>query len=221
MGSQFTYENVTNFEWYLSVLVDIAHVSNVDIGAEIRDQLLDIVGRVRAARPYAVKLMSSLLIDDNLIRNAHETGSCFEVLWAAAWICGEYCEQVHSDVCSSHTHRSPNRVLSDPQKLIPHLLHNDVDRLSPDIIGAYIQAILKVFGSWAVELAQQWGNDDLMDLKEKVTSIIVRMRELTASRHIEVQERVGIRFPCSSAHCSYLLSRLLMPFNYLISYQQT
>jgi len=104
MGSQYTYENITNFEWYLSVLVDLAHISNVDIGAEIRDQLVDIAGRVRAARPYAVKLMSSLLIDDNLIRNANEAGSCSEVLWAAAWICSEYCEQVQSSVvCSFQT----------------------------------------------------------------------------------------------------------------------
>lgn len=108
MGSQCTYENITNFEWYLSVLVDLAHISNVDIGAEIRDQLVDIAGRVRAARPYAVKLMSSLLIDDNLIRNANEAGSCSEVLWAAAWICSEYCEQVQSSVvCTSQLTNSP------------------------------------------------------------------------------------------------------------------
>lgn len=89
--SQSTYDNVINFEWYLSVLVDLAHVANVDVGAEIRDQLVDVVGRVRAARRYAVKLMYSLLSDDTMLRNAQDEGSCSEVLWAAAWICGEYC----------------------------------------------------------------------------------------------------------------------------------
>lgn len=92
MGSHSTYENVTNFEWYLSVLVDLVHVANVDIGAEIRDQVVDIAGRVRGVRPFAVKLMSSLLADENMLRNVHEQGCCSEVLWAAAWICGEYCE---------------------------------------------------------------------------------------------------------------------------------
>lgn len=92
MCSQNTYEYVTNYEWYLSVLVDLAHIANVDIGHEIRDQLVDVVGRVRAARPYAVKLMHSLLTDNSLILNANDEGSCSEVLWAAAWICGEYCE---------------------------------------------------------------------------------------------------------------------------------
>lgn len=95
MCSQSTYENVTNFEWYLSVLVDLAHVANVDIGAPIRDQLVDVVGRVRACRPYAVKLMYTLLCDDTMLQNAGDEGSCSEVLWAAAWICGEYSRFAH------------------------------------------------------------------------------------------------------------------------------
>lgn len=94
MCSQNTYENVSNFEWYLSVLVDLAHVANVDIGVQIRDQIVDVVGRVKGARRYAVKLMFTLLSDDTILRNAHEEGSCSEVLWAAAFICGEYCRYV-------------------------------------------------------------------------------------------------------------------------------
>lgn len=85
------YENITNFEWYLSVLVDLAHVATVDVGSEIRDQLVDVAGRVRGVRRFAVQLMSSLLSDEATARNIGEEGSCSEVLWAAAWICGEYC----------------------------------------------------------------------------------------------------------------------------------
>lgn len=73
------------------MLVDLAHVANVDVGAEIRDQLVDIVGRVRGVRRYAVQLMYTFLSDDAIIGNAAEGGSCSEVLWAAAWICGEHC----------------------------------------------------------------------------------------------------------------------------------
>lgn len=92
--SQSTYENITNFEWYISVLVDLAHVANVNVGVEIRDQLVDVVGRVRTVRQYAVKLMYTLLSDETMLRNAQDEGSCSEVLYAAAWICGEYCKQV-------------------------------------------------------------------------------------------------------------------------------
>ena len=82
---------MVDFEWYLSVLVDLAYVANVNVGARIRDQLVDVVGRVKAARRYAVKLMVKVLGDDTFSEQYGEDGSCAEVLWAAAWICGEYC----------------------------------------------------------------------------------------------------------------------------------
>lgn len=88
--SQSTYDNVVDFEWYLSVLVDLAYVANVNVGARIRDQLVDVVGRVRAARRYAVKLMVKVLCDETFSTENGEEGSCAEVLWAAGWICGEY-----------------------------------------------------------------------------------------------------------------------------------
>jgi AP-3 complex subunit delta-1 len=53
--------------------------------------LVDVVGRVRAARRYAVKLMVKVLSDDRFLVESGEEGSCAEVLWAAGWICGEYC----------------------------------------------------------------------------------------------------------------------------------
>lgn len=91
LGSQDLYDNVTDFEWYISVLVDLAYVARVNVGAEIRVQLVDITGRVRAVRRYAVHVMVKLLSDDSFLHNASDEGGCPEVLWAAAWICGEYC----------------------------------------------------------------------------------------------------------------------------------
>lgn len=174
MCSQSTYENVINFEWYLSVLVDLAHIAKANVGTQIRDQLVDVVGRVRAARPYAVKLMHTLLSDDIMLRNAEEEGSCSEVLWAAAWICGEYCQE-----------------LSEPQKLLPHLLEPGVTIFHPDTIAVYISAATKVFGYWASELAQRWDDDDLPEVKRVVETILARMSELVSSPHIEVQERAA------------------------------
>ncbi|TFK42007.1 Ap3d1 protein [Crucibulum laeve] len=172
--SQNTYENVANFEWYLSVLVDLAHVANVDVGFEIRDQLVDVVGRVRGARRYAVKLMYTLLSDDTMLRNAQDEGSCSEVLWAAAWMCGEYCEE-----------------LSEPQKLLPYILQPDIVNLSSDIIAVYIETSMKIFGFWAAELAQRWDDDHLPEVKGIVEGILARTGELVASPHIEVQERAA------------------------------
>jgi len=174
MCSQSTYENVTNFEWYLSVLVDLAHVANVNIGSEIRDQLVDVVGRVRASRPYAVKLMYTLISDDALLRQASVEGSCSEVLWAAAWICGEYCQE-----------------LAEPQKLLPYLLQQEVCNFPPDIIAVYVQATTKIFGFWASELGQRWNDDELPELKRTIMLIQNRLSELASCQDIEVQERAA------------------------------
>ncbi|KAJ7109859.1 Ap3d1 protein [Mycena epipterygia] len=172
--SQSMYENVTNFEWYLSVLVDLAHVANVDIGSQIRDQLVDLVGRVKGVRRYAVKLMYTLLCDDTMLHNARDEGSCSEVLWAAAWICGEYCSE-----------------LSEPQKLLPYLLQSEVANLLPEIIAVYIQATSKIFGHWAAEIAQRWDDDDLPEVKSMVDLIVGGVREFVNNPHVEVQERAA------------------------------
>ncbi|KAJ7492282.1 adaptin N terminal region-domain-containing protein [Mycena latifolia] len=172
--SQSMYENVTNFEWYLSVLVDLAHVANVNIGSQIRDQLVDVVGRVKGVRRYAVKLMYTLLCDDTILHNARDEGSCSEVLWAAAWICGEYCSE-----------------LSEPQKLLPYLLQSEIANLLPEIIAVYIQATSKIFGHWAAEVAQRWDDDDLPEVKSMVDLILGRLHELVSNTHVEVQERAA------------------------------
>ncbi|KAF5356245.1 hypothetical protein D9756_003712 [Leucocoprinus leucothites] len=175
--SRSTYENITNFEWYISVLVDLAHVANVDIGAEIRDQLVDVVGRVRAARRYAVKLMYSVLTDESMLQNAGEDGSCSEILWAAAWIVGEYCQE-----------------LAEPERLLPYLLQAEITRLPQDSISIYIQAAIKIFGFWASELAQHWDEDELPKIQIAVESIMERMNVLVSSPYIEA---ANIRQLCS------------------------
>ncbi|KAG6888235.1 hypothetical protein C0992_009227 [Termitomyces sp. T32_za158] len=174
MGAQSTYENVTNFEWYISVLVDLAHVANVNVGAEIRDQLVDVVGRVKAVRRYAVKLMYQLISDNTMLRNAHEEGTCSEVLWAAAWVCGEYCDE-----------------LTEPQKLLPYLLQPEISSLAPEIITVYIQAATKVFGSWAASVAHRWEEEDVTEVKSVVEHLTNRFNELVRSPYIDVQERAA------------------------------
>ncbi|CAK5264345.1 unnamed protein product, partial [Mycena citricolor] len=172
--SQNMYEHVTNFEWYLSVLVDLSQVANVDIGPQIRDQLVDVVGRVRGVRRSAVKLMHALLCDETLLHNAREEGSCSEVLWAAAWICGEYCSE-----------------LADPQKLLPYLLQPGIATLQSDIIAVYIHASSKIFGYWAGQVAERWDEEDLVEVKSAVELILSSVGEFVSNTDVEVQERAA------------------------------
>jgi AP-3 complex subunit delta len=71
--SQSTYGNVANFEQYLSVL---ARVANAPVGQQTLDQLTGAVGRVKAARRYAVKLTHALLTDDTVLAHESDDGLC-------------------------------------------------------------------------------------------------------------------------------------------------
>lgn len=92
MCSADLYANVSDFQWYVSVLVDLAYVARAPVGAIIRDQLVDIAVRVREVRRYAVQVSMRILEDSAFITGAKEDPKegCEEVLWAAGWICGEY-----------------------------------------------------------------------------------------------------------------------------------
>lgn len=85
-----TYVNVADFEWVISVLVDVSYVSNVDVGAEVRDMLLDVVGRVRSVRAYAVKVMEKVLGDEDFRERGREKTGEDGLMEAAVWVCGEY-----------------------------------------------------------------------------------------------------------------------------------
>ncbi|PCH34264.1 Adaptor protein complex AP-3 delta subunit [Wolfiporia cocos MD-104 SS10] len=174
LGSADTYDNVLDFEWYLSVLVDLAYVAAVDVGALIRDQLVDITGRVRGARRYAVQLMVRVLSDDTFLANAPEPGGCAEVLWAAAWICGEYCGE-----------------LAEPQKLLAYLLQPGITALEAETVAVYLQAATKVFGHWAAEQADRWDDDDLPKVKSVVDMVLEHTGAFATSAAIEVQERAA------------------------------
>ncbi|OCH95738.1 Adaptor protein complex AP-3 delta subunit, partial [Obba rivulosa] len=174
LGSQDMYDNVVDFEWYLSVLVDLAYVAGVDVGEQIRDQLLDIAVRVRGARRFAVQLMIKVLSDDIFLLNASDEGSCAEILWAAAWICGEFCGE-----------------LAEPYKLLTYLLQPHIALLSPDIAAVYLQSAMKVFGTWAAELAARWDDDDLPKVKSMVELVLEQSTTFAANPNIEVQERAA------------------------------
>lgn len=81
---------MNDFEWVISVLVDVAYVSKVDVGSRIKEMLLDVVGRVRSVRPYAVKVLEKALNDDGLRDRSEDRTGEDGLVEAAIWICGEY-----------------------------------------------------------------------------------------------------------------------------------
>ena len=100
MGAADVYGNITDFEWYLSVLIDLAYVSRSAVGDIIKDQLIDLTVRVKQLRKYATQLCLRILSDETFIMGSNSDGEsegsgCQEVLGAAAFICGEFCGCVY------------------------------------------------------------------------------------------------------------------------------
>jgi AP-3 complex subunit delta len=55
--SKDMYANLTNFEWYLQVLVDLSKYPALDIGTDIKNQLIDVCMRVTEVRGCACELL--------------------------------------------------------------------------------------------------------------------------------------------------------------------
>jgi AP-3 complex subunit delta len=85
-----------------------------------------------------------------------------------------------------------NREIAEPQKLLPHLLQPNVTFLAPETIGAYLQAAVKLFGSWSMELSQDWDSGRIQNVREVVDTLISRLENFTSHSEIEVQERVRL-----------------------------
>lgn len=191
---------MTDFQWYVSVLIDLAYVAcgeqkHPDVGKEIAAQLIDVCVRVHEVRGYAVDLGIRLLSDEGFVdgANANNDGR-EEVLGAVAWVIGEYTSEL------------PEK---QKQSVIPSLLSSRSLSSSATTASICVQAAAKVFGRWAVELAERWNDDSYDDIQkgnelDQTVQVVADVNEkllgLASSNNIEVQERV--RLSCLCFLCS-------------------
>lgn len=153
LGAHDTYANIVDFEWYVDTLVRLARIAKVvsaqgsvgdgdeQVGAKIRDQLIDVTMRVRGVRAHAVERLRRLLEDaDEFLDRAR--GDEGEVLHAAAWCCGEYCAEVPYP----------------PALILPMVRRNQllIDKTSSTTRAALIHNGVKLFAWWAMSLSEKW-----------------------------------------------------------------
>lgn len=163
--SQGSYQHVTNFEWYLTVLVELIQLeAGSKHGAVIADQLLDVTIRVETVRKYSVTEMGSLL--ENFTVSA-QTGTMYEVLYAAAWIVGEF-----------------GNLDDDCENTFKILLRGSL--IPGHIQAVYVQNLMKLYVN-LVEKAINAG--DLAGLKRITDNLYQKLPDYISSGDIEVQER--------------------------------
>uniref|UniRef100_A0A8C5AXT3 Adaptor related protein complex 3 subunit delta 1 n=1 Tax=Gadus morhua TaxID=8049 RepID=A0A8C5AXT3_GADMO len=169
--SQSNYQYITNFEWYISILVELTRLEGTRHGHLIASQMLDVAIRVKAIREFAVAQMATLLDNAHLLTgNTQRNGIC-EVLYAAAWICGEFSEH-----------------LENPMQTLEAMLRPKVATLPGHIQAVYVQNAAKLF---ATVLRSQEGNTDRTAAQETSQLMIDRLPLFVQSANLEVQERAS------------------------------
>lgn len=169
--SQSNYQHITNFEWYISILVELTRLEGTRHGHLIAAQMLDVAIRVKAIRKFAVSQMSSLLDSAHLVASSTQRNGICEVLYAAAWICGEFSEH-----------------LQGPQQTLEAMLRPKVTTLPGHIQAVYVQNVVKLYAS----ILQQKEQAADTEAAQEVTQLLVeRLPQFVQSADLEVQERAS------------------------------
>lgn len=86
------YMFVQDFEWYTGVLLDLCliNLSTFKHGGIIERELVTVLTRVNAVRQFGVEALSQMLSNSNVLNCDTTRSTQWEVLKAAAFVCGEY-----------------------------------------------------------------------------------------------------------------------------------
>ena len=201
MCSKDKYALVTDFAWYLSVLLALAVMQGGKHGQQVADQLIEISLRVDTVRHYAVESMLSMLMDDKLILGgARATVS--EVLKAAAWIVGEYSDTltaISRDVDVPGADEDSYFWIEGPTgedvrsvwrgqpvhvKVLQALLHPRATNLPAHVQSAYVLSAMKVF-------LRACGDCQEGDVAACLGVLRASLGVFLQSPNVEVQERAS------------------------------
>ena len=178
-----TYANIADFEWYIETLVHLvrllppvvtsASAKHSSIATRVGAELLNIAVRVKELRTETTRAAEKLILMSNRI-SVLPSADCGrdEVLKSAAWVVGEYANE-----------------LGSPEDALDSLIHESNLALDAVTLSFYIQAAPKVF----TQIAQRSSRDWNAARKTMTTLLLARVinfiEKLAAHPNLEVQER--------------------------------
>lgn len=169
--SQDHYQYITNFEWYLQVLIQLTRVEGTRLGKQIAFQLMDVTIRVAVIRDMAAKQLAALLGNSHLQSGSNQKNGVCEVLYAAAYITGEFADH-----------------LEEPLPVLEMLLQPRVSSLPGHIQSVYIHNALKLYASVARKSSVE--DETAQDVLSRMRAVMLqRMPLFVQSGDLEVQER--------------------------------
>lgn len=193
MCSQNNYSELVDFEWYVSILIQLVKllppadtdeywseppVSDQDslnglkttVGFRIGSELRNIAVRVKGVRPEATRAAESLLLIDNKTILFPATSASNGVLGHVAWVSGEYADYL----------KSPSRTLQS-------LIDSSTVSLPSETLQLFLQAIPKVLIRVirSCEVQETWKGE----ISLLLARVIRFMESLAAHPDLDVQER--------------------------------
>jgi len=199
--SQNDYQYITNFEWYVTVLVELAQVTHGSKhGPLIASQMMDVTIRVESIRTFAVKQMSLLLQNHHLLVGHGRGGCSTDVLYAASWICGEFAALLEGPEATLKAMCKRSRVMALPGHVQATYIQNAMKLYAHIIVGTTTKANTsdpeKSCDYEEVDLQGAGGSnggDATSNSREEVTSALSdALKVLTSSSDLEVQERATV-----------------------------
>lgn len=167
--SQNNYQFITYFEWYISVLVELTRMEGTKHGQLVATQLLDVAIRVQAIRNFAVQ-QCALLLENAHLLTGQPRATMAEVLYAAAWICGEFSSE-----------------LQNPLATLQSMLRSRASSLPGHIQAVYVHNILKLI---ACTLSKAEKENDTKSIEE-IYALSDKITAFVCSGDLEVQERAS------------------------------
>ncbi|KAL2313765.1 AP-3 complex subunit delta [Schizosaccharomyces pombe] len=176
MTSKSTYMNIADFEWLLTVYVDLANIPGIDTGTLLNNQIIDLCVRVKALRPFSVDIFSQAILDPSYV----STTDCSvsekrtDILPAIIWCLGEYAEFIEEylDILDALTRPSFKKCSNLAHRLL-------------------LQAITKIFCQWCLEEEPTWGVEKFGLVKLWVEKIVSFIEQFLNFQDMEIQRRAS------------------------------
>lgn len=188
MCSRDIYANISDFEWYIDVLVSLVrHVPAVSgtttssqdvyqiresVAYAIGIELRNVSARVKSARKegtQAAEQLISVSRKSQLFPTAGTGGQ--PVLGPAAWIVGEFAS-----------------LLSDRDAALTSIIHPDTVQLPSSVLGEYIQAAMKVLTHIVGDDQQVWTAERKTMTSLLLARVIHFLEPLASHPDLEIQE---------------------------------
>ncbi|KAL3110627.1 hypothetical protein niasHT_017505 [Heterodera trifolii] len=169
--SHDNYKYITNFEWYISVLVELTKVEGSKHGILIAEQIQDVTVRVQSIRHFSVSQMALLVENAQplLKGNGGQRNNVAEVLLAAAWICGEFAQHV-------------NNVTA----VLDAMLRIKLSVVPGPLLSVFVQNIAKLY---TFQLCKLEADDDWDGIETLDNLLTSKLPEYQYTDHLEAQER--------------------------------